>query len=130
MADAAMLDFVLRNLLSNAIKFSHKGGEVQVEANLLPHQPMIQIRISDTGVGMQPETVQEILTTHVLTTRRGTHREKGTGLGLLISREFVAKHKGNFSIFSKPGQGTTILIEWPVATRPDTFTEKEEDTVT
>lgn len=130
MADAAMLDFVLRNLLSNAIKFSHKGGEVQVEANLLPQQPMVQIRISDTGVGMQPDTVQEILTTHVLTTRRGTHREKGTGLGLLISREFVAKNSGNFSIFSEPGQGTTIVVEWPVANRPDNPTENEEEKVT
>ncbi len=111
-ADEAMLDFVIRNLLSNAIKFSRPNGMVTISAWQEPQQVVIEI--ADEGIGMHAGMVQEILTTHVGATRRGTAREKGTGLGLLISREFVEKHGGRLDISSQPQQGTRVRCLWPI----------------
>lgn len=111
-ADAHMLDFILRNLLSNAIKFSHKGSTVCLQAK--QEDGEVCISVQDQGIGMAAPMVADLMQKYMSDVRRGTQKEKGTGLGLLISREFVAKNGGRLHIASIPAQGTTIRFWLPV----------------
>ncbi len=111
-ADANMIDFILRNLVSNAIKFSNKGGLIKITAEEKDGYWLTMI--ADNGVGMQPEVVHQIQTTHITNAKRGTDKERGTGLGLLISREFIEKNAGTFEITSTPGIGSTVNFCLPV----------------
>lgn len=115
-ADQQMIDFILRNLLSNAIKFSHMQGHILLKAWVA--QQHTYISIQDSGIGISADVVNEILTTHVGATRRGTAKERGTGLGLLISREFIEKHGGQLFIESHPGSGTLMTIAIPLKPKP------------
>lgn len=115
-ADQQMIDFILRNLLSNAIKFSHVQGHILLKAWVA--QQHTYISIQDSGIGISADVVHEILTTHVGATRRGTAKERGTGLGLLISREFIEKHGGQLHIESHPGSGTLMTIAIPLKPKP------------
>lgn len=115
-ADQQMLDFILRNLLSNAIKYSHLHGTILLKAWVQDGRTYVSIH--DQGIGMTADVVHDILTTHVGATRRGTAKERGTGLGLLISREFIEKHQGKLMIDSHPGSGTVITISLPLTPKP------------
>jgi signal transduction histidine kinase len=107
-ADTNMLNLVFRNLILNAIKFTEIGGVVSVAAK--PMNGFIQVAISDSGVGIAPE-VQKILfekTTGYST--RGTANEKGTGLGLILCKEFVERMGGKIWLESEPGKGSTFYF--------------------
>ena len=112
-ADKEMMEFVVRNLVSNAIKFSHRSGQVGVYVEDIKEN--VQIKVTDNGVGMNPGRIKKLEEMTGTFTRRGTEKEKGTGLGLLISREFIVKNKGTLDIESQLGKGSTFTIQLPGA---------------
>lgn len=110
-ADANMLKTVLRNLLSNAIKFSHKGGVVSVDAKRTTHG--MEIVINDTGVGMTKELTDSLFNTTKIHSTIGTAGEKGTGLGLVLCKEFIEKHGGKIWAVSELGKGAMFAFLLP-----------------
>ena len=115
-ADPNLLNFILRNLISNAIKFTDTDGTVTMGAiydknnsNKNPHK-MIHIFVKDTGVGMSEDIAKKIFITDQHVTTRGTANEKGTGLGLMVCKEFVEKQNGKIWVESIEGQGTTFTF--------------------
>lgn len=104
-ADYNMISTVLRNLLSNAIKFSVPGGKITI--NSYQSNNHVTIEVADSGVGMSPETIKKILSDEPVSSTRGTLDEKGTGLGLILCRDFVKKHGGDL-IISSSEKGTSI----------------------
>lgn len=111
--DANQLQVVFRNVISNAIKFSHKGGVLHISANR--EEGSIYIRIRDEGIGIEEKELRKILNRNIQFTRIGTTNEKGTGLGLILSRKFIQANRGTFDMESEPGVGTTIIICLPEA---------------
>jgi signal transduction histidine kinase len=105
-ADKNMTEFVVRNLINNAIKFSHRNNDVRIRS--YKQQEQISIEVSDTGIGMSESKVKKLLEMNATITRRGTEKEKGTGLGLLISKEFIEKNRGRLTIQSEPGKGSSF----------------------
>lgn len=110
--DRFMLETVLRNLISNAIKFTESGGTITLSAE--QDDDSTRIRISDTGVGMDQKTVSELFRLDVSHTSLGTSNEEGTGLGLILCKEFVEKNDGTISVESEKGKGTTFNLLFPV----------------
>ena len=102
-ADSVMLRFVIRNLVQNAIKFT-ESGVISVDALQYPEYDMIFVR--DTGRGMTLDHQQELFNWEKRLSTQGTSGEKGSGLGLLLCKEFVENHKGEISVKSKPSVGT------------------------
>jgi len=110
--DEHMLQTVLRNLISNAIKFSFNGGTVRIIAH--EEKKKILLKIVDTGIGIAKDVQGKLFNPAHHFTTRGTSDEKGTGLGLLISRELVGKWNGTMAVESKPGKGTTLSLTLPI----------------
>lgn len=104
-ADRDMIDLVMRNLLSNAIKFCRAGDTITVSAHY--DNNMVEISIRDTGIGIEPAMLPELFSYNMVS-RAGTAREKGTGLGLVLCKEFVAKNKGTITAQSELGKGSTF----------------------
>ena len=114
-ADEKMLSSVLRNLISNAIKFTPKAGKINIEARRnIDH---VEVSISDTGVWMEKETIEKLFKIETSFTSRGTENEKGTGLGLLLCKEFVEKHGGTIWVDSEKGKGSTFTFSIPRTTK-------------
>jgi signal transduction histidine kinase len=105
-----MMETIFRNLISNAIKFSNPGGTVTISVK--EEDALIRIRVSDQGIGMSPEQVHKVQFNGGFT-RRGTANEKGAGMGLTLVREFTNVHKGQLTIRSEPGQGSTFEVSIP-----------------
>ncbi len=105
-ADQKMMYSVIRNLIFNAIKFTHRGGNVSIHA----HQEgsMVRVMVQDDGMGMDQETAAGVFAIDQKRSVKGTEGEKGTGLGLILCKEFVEKHRGRIWVESEPGQGTTV----------------------
>lgn len=110
-ADKNMLDVMLRNLLSNAIKFTPVNGSVEIYAQEQDNR--VEISISDTGIGIEPEDVEKLFRIDVSHTTRGTAREEGTGLGLLLCKEFVEQNGGTIGVESQSGSGSRFYINLP-----------------
>ncbi len=110
-ADKDMVEFIIRNLLSNAIKFSHRSSEIGVKAS--SENEFIKVEVTDTGIGMSESKIKKLLEKHATVTRRGTEKEKGTGLGLLVSKEFIQKNGGSLHIQSEPGKGSVFGFSLP-----------------
>ena len=108
-ADNHMFDTIIRNLVSNAIKFTGSGGKVIVEARVREDQS-IEIKISDTGIGMSNELKSKLFKISERTNRPGTNGEPSTGLGLLLCKEFIEKHNGKIWAESEPGIGSTFYF--------------------
>lgn len=106
-ADAAHFDFVIRNLLSNAIKFSHSGGTVVLNAFPLGNE--IIFSIQDFGVGV-PKEMQDDIFRSGNESIKGTWNEKGTGIGLMLCREYVTENGGRIWVESEPGKGATFYF--------------------
>jgi len=111
-ADENMLETVIRNLLSNATKFTHRFGSVVVKA--VETTGKIDIVISDTGVGMNEVTMSNLFKLEKGISNNGTQNEKGSGLGLIISKEFVERHQGTLTVESEIGKGTHFKISLPL----------------
>ncbi|MCW7755266.1 hybrid sensor histidine kinase/response regulator [Desulfobotulus sp. H1] len=110
-ADANMIASVLRNLISNAIKFTDTGGRITITADQSPAGT--EIRISDTGIGMNEQTVSSLLSGSCGKSTPGTTGECGTGLGMVICREFIEKNKGTLAIESTPSKGSCFILTFP-----------------
>jgi PAS domain S-box-containing protein len=104
-ADYKMFNSVVMNLVANAIKFTHRGGSISLEASLIDNS-LVEITISDTGVGMSKETLEKLFILGEKTRSEGTEGELSTGLGLLLCKEFVEKNGGNISVESTVGKGS------------------------
>jgi signal transduction histidine kinase len=111
-ADPQMLDTIIRNLVSNAIKFTKNGGRITISAEKTDKK--ILIKVTDTGIGMSPETIRKIFKIDSSSSTLGTNRETGTGLGLILVKEFVTRHKGKISIESKVDKGSTFTVYFPI----------------
>lgn len=112
--DANMIRVVIRNLIANGIKFTKKGGVVRIYQQAVAEG--FQLMIEDNGIGMSAEEAASLFKKgkgH--TSRQGTANEKGSGLGLLISQEFIAAHQGSLAVKSEENKGTTFIVTLPVA---------------
>lgn len=116
-ADRLMIDTVLRNLLSNAIKFTHHGGTIELNGTLINNE--VRIAVQDSGVGIEPALQDKILEISARHTSNGTNNEKGTGLGLVLCKEFVELNSGRIWLESKVEKGTTIYFSLPYARNLD-----------
>lgn len=106
-ADPDMIHLVVRNLLTNAVKFCKVGGIITVQAKHDADQT--RVCVSDTGIGMDEEVVARLFRNAAFSTR-GTHNEKGTGLGLLLCKDFVEKNNGRIWVESTPGKGSRFYF--------------------
>lgn len=112
-ADDNMIKTLIRNLLTNAIKFSHAGGEVKISA--LEENESIRVSVADNGVGISAENVDKLFQIGSDISSKGTNNEKGTGLGLILCKEFVEKHGGRIWAESEKGTGSTFIFSLPSA---------------
>jgi signal transduction histidine kinase len=111
-ADFNMTKTIVRNLLSNAIKFTHPRGNIRISFENT--NKFFIFKIEDDGVGMKKDEIPLIFIPGGQKSKQGTADEKGTGIGLLISKEFVDRHKGHFQINSELGKGSTFAVHIPV----------------
>ncbi|MFP4108435.1 MAG: ATP-binding protein [Desulfonatronovibrio sp.] len=114
-ADKSMLSMILRNLMYNAVKFSHNNGAVRVSAR--PEGSMVRVSVADEGVGMDRDALEKLFLPGRMSSRKGTGGEKGTGLGLLLCKEYVVKHGGEIWAESTPGKGTVFYFTLPAGSR-------------
>ncbi|HEY0654501.1 MAG TPA: tetratricopeptide repeat-containing sensor histidine kinase [Chryseosolibacter sp.] len=112
-ADPDQLQLILRNLIHNGIKFSKVGDEVKVETNRSNGHCVVSVK--DTGIGMTKEEIEMVTGAREHFTKRGTQQEKGTGLGLLLCKEFIERNEGKMTISSATGIGTEITFTLKLA---------------
>jgi PAS domain S-box-containing protein len=111
-ADENMLSTIIRNLITNAIKFTEKNGKIVITARV--HGNEVEVSVADTGIGIKPEAIDKLFKIETSFTTRGTENEKGTGLGLLLCKEFIEKHHGKIWVESEPGNGSRFIFVLPV----------------
>jgi len=109
-----MLKTIFRNLISNAIKFSNSNGTINVSATIVQNQ--IEVTVSDNGIGMNDETKNKLFSMGTKVTRTGTAGETGTGLGLILCKEFVEKHGGKIWVESELDKGSNFKFTLPKIT--------------
>ena len=110
--DIEMLSTVFRNLISNAIKFTPENGRIKIKVRLLTQRA--EISVIDTGVGIAPENIANLFRIDKQVSTLGTKNEKGTGLGLILCKEFVDKHKGIIKVSSERKNGTEFKVFLPL----------------
>ena len=118
-ADKDMLKTVLRNLISNAIKFTNKNGAINI--NSVENSGNVTISVSDNGIGISQDNLAKLFDISKVLTTKGTAEETGTGLGLLLCKEFVEKHGGKIWVESEYGKGSDFKFTMPI------FTEQAND---
>jgi signal transduction histidine kinase len=111
-ADLDMFKAVMRNLVSNAIKFTNTGGTVSITASQTNSD--VTISVSDNGIGIAPKNLMKLFAMAEVITTKGTAEETGTGLGLLLCKEFVEKHEGRIWVESEFGKGSDFKFTIPV----------------
>lgn len=111
--DPNMINTVVRNLVSNAIKFTPRGGKIVVGSKV--SDDFIEISVTDTGVGIKPEKIDQLFQIGESVVGVGTENETGTGLGLILCKEFVEQHKGKIEVKSEPNKGSTFKFSIPLS---------------
>jgi PAS domain S-box-containing protein len=114
-ADEDMLNSVLQNLLSNAIKFTNKGGDVIISAKKIispGNITEVELKVEDTGIGISDANMRRIQKGETFSTL-GTDREYGTGLGIVLVKEFIEKNGGRLKIESELNKGTRFICYFP-----------------
>ncbi len=128
--DPGKIERILFNLISNAFKFTLPNGSIVVSLRVLQHSdtepPLITLAVSDTGIGIAQDKLQEIFEQFVQAELPPALINQGTGIGLSITREFVHLHGGSIAVESEPGQGSTFRIQLPLKLL--TFDLTPEDT--
>ena len=110
--DRNMIITVLRNLITNSIKFSNTNSVVVIETYM--EQEFVGVAVSDSGVGISPQNLERLFKLEETYSSEGTAHEKGSGLGLVICKEFIEKHKGRLYAKSELGVGSTFCFELPI----------------
>lgn len=110
-ADVNMINTVLRNLISNAVKFTPENGKITIRA--LPHEQYTEINVIDTGIGISQENIKRLFNISENYSTLGTSNEKGTGIGLILCKEFIEKHNGKIWVESEFGKGTKFAFIIP-----------------
>lgn len=110
-ADAHMIGTVLRNLISNAVKFSARGGKIMVSASETPSEVIISVK--DNGIGIEKSRLTKLFNPETNRATPGTDHEMGTGLGLILCKEFVEKHGGKIWAESPEGEGAVFSFTLP-----------------
>lgn len=118
-ADEEMMTIVIRNLMSNALKFTHRNGTISLGANT--SGKIVTVRVKDNGTGIVREKARHLFHAGNQQPGQGTEGETGTGLGLIICRDFVEKNGGRIWVESEPGEGSVFSFTLPAAKT----TEKE-----
>lgn len=113
MADRAMVSTILRNLISNAIKFTKPGGKIIINASEKNNN--LHVSVTDTGIGMSRDLAEKLFRFDATVSNPGTHNEKGTGLGMILCKDFISKHDGEIWVESSPGKGSTFFFTLPLA---------------
>jgi len=106
-----MLNTILRNIISNAIKFTPISGQISIKAKTDKDQTIIQI--ADTGVGIPKDKLEKLFVIEKSRSTTGTNGETGTGLGLILVKDFVEKNNGTISVHSELNKGTIFTITLP-----------------
>jgi PAS domain S-box-containing protein len=122
LVDQPMINTVFRNILFNAIKFTPRGGEISITA--WQEGPSITVAVQDNGMGMDEQTMATIFSIQNKRRHVGTEGEQGTGLGLILCRQFIKRHGGQIWMESKPSQGTTVFFTLPtqeIKTPPNVY---------
>jgi PAS domain S-box-containing protein len=112
-ADDHMLGSVLRNLISNAIKFTSTGGKIFVGADR--KSSIVEVFVEDNGVGISADRIDNMFNGANYSSTKGTNQEKGTGLGLILCKEFVERHGGSIWVNSEPGKGSKFVFTIPLS---------------
>ena len=111
-ADYNMVNFIIRNLLNNAVKFSQEDGKIEVSTHV--EDQMLVCAIRDHGIGIDKDTLSKLFKIEYSVQRDGTSKEKGTGLGLILCKEFIEKNEGQIRVKSEPGKGSTFSFSLPL----------------
>jgi signal transduction histidine kinase len=111
-ADRNMLDAIMRNLISNAIKFTNTGGKVHLFAETM--EKFAIVKVTDNGVGLSPDIQEHLFKIDKHTSTYGTGNESGTGMGLILVKEFVTKHGGTIGVESIKGKGSAFYFTLPL----------------
>ncbi len=111
-ADKNLVSSILRNIISNAIKFTGPGGTIIIDSAI--KGSFIEVSVSDNGIGMPQEILRTLFTIETTHSRKGTQAEKGTGLGLILCKEFIDKQGGKIWAESKENEGTVFRFTFPL----------------
>jgi signal transduction histidine kinase len=109
-ADKDMVNLIVRNLLSNAIKYTPENGRIQIAARNKPAG--VELFVQDSGTGIEPDALEKIKK-NIFYSTKGTSGESGTGLGLMLCREFAVRNGGELLIESQPGNGSVFTVKLP-----------------
>ena len=110
-ADLQMVKTILRNLICNAIKYTNENGKIVI--NALEKKKLVEVDVTDNGIGISTEIQKKLFKIDFLHSTPGTNDEKGTGLGLLLCKEFIELHGGDIWIESQPGRGSRFSFTLP-----------------
>jgi signal transduction histidine kinase len=116
--DVNMVDTIFRNLISNSIKYSHIGGQIRITCET--EDGFRHIKFIDNGVGIKEKDIEKLFRIDTSFTRKGTSGETGTGLGLVLVKEFLEKNKGNIRVESSEGKGAVMHVYLPADSQIDT----------
>lgn len=111
-ADQSLTNTIIQNLVANSVKFTPNGGLIKLESEII--ETHLKISVIDNGIGISKEVVDKVFTISTEKSQKGTHDEIGTGLGLVVCKEFVEKMDGDIWVESEVGKGTTFNFTLPL----------------
>ncbi|MCU7494388.1 MAG: PAS domain S-box protein [Ignavibacteria bacterium] len=113
--DEEMISSAIQNLITNAVKFTPRNGSITVKCTKRDQENEALVSISDTGVGMDKDTLDKLFRIEVIHSTSGTEKEPGTGLGLILTKESIEKNNGKLWVESAPGKGSTFYFTIPLS---------------